>query len=116
MVSGQVYLFMIMVFPNGNGLFQQNNAPCCTAHIVQEQFEEHYEEFKVLPWMPRTCWNKKINKSDPRAALPLKLQELKDLLQTSWCHIPQGTFRGLVKSMPQWTGAVLAAHKGPTAY
>ena len=33
-----------------------------------------------------------------------------------WCQIPQDTFRGLVQSMPRRVGAVLAAHRGPTAY
>jgi len=43
-----------MVFPTGNGLFQQGNAPCHTAHIVQELFEEHDVECKVLPWPPNS--------------------------------------------------------------
>ncbi|XP_062292370.1 uncharacterized protein LOC133996801 [Scomber scombrus] len=34
-------------------------------------------------------------------ATPRNLQDLKDLLLTSWCQIPQHTFRGLVESMPQ---------------
>lgn len=42
-----------MVFHGGSGLFQQN-APCHTAYIVQEQFEEDDEEFKVLPWSPNS--------------------------------------------------------------
>jgi len=46
------YSFMTMVFPGGSGLFQQGNAPCHTAHVVQEWFEEHDEEFKVLSWPP----------------------------------------------------------------
>ncbi|KAJ8276573.1 hypothetical protein COCON_G00083250, partial [Conger conger] len=48
-VADQVHPFMATVFPDGSGLFQQDNAPCHTAHIVQEWFEEHEEEFKVLP-------------------------------------------------------------------
>lgn len=33
-------------------------------------------------------------------APPHNLQDLKDLLLTSWCQIPQDTFRGLEESMP----------------
>ena len=33
-------------------------------------------------------------------APPLNLQDLKDLLPTSWCQIPQHTVRGLVEFMP----------------
>ena len=32
-------------------------------------------------------------------APPHSLQDLKDLLLTSWCQIPQTTFRGLVESI-----------------
>ncbi len=40
-VADQVLPFMARIFPDGSGLFQQNNAPCHTAKIVQEWFEEH---------------------------------------------------------------------------
>ena len=40
-VADQVHPFMAMVFPDGSDLFQQDNAPCHTAHIVWEWFEEH---------------------------------------------------------------------------
>ena len=53
-VADQVHPFMAMVFPDGRGLFQQDNAPCPTAHIVREWFEEHDEVFTVLPWPPDT--------------------------------------------------------------
>ena len=39
---------MVMVFLDGSGFFQQDNAPYHTAHIVQERFEEHDKEFRVL--------------------------------------------------------------------
>ena len=40
-LADQVHPFMAMVFPDDSGLFQQDNAPCHTAHIVREWFEEH---------------------------------------------------------------------------
>ncbi len=36
-----IHPFMAMVFPIGSGLFQQHDAPCHTAKIVQEWFEQH---------------------------------------------------------------------------
>lgn len=42
-VADQVQTFMATVFLNGNGLFQQGNAP----KIVQEWFEEYDKEFKA---------------------------------------------------------------------
>ena len=53
-VGAQVHPFMATVFPDGSGLFQQDNAPCHSAKIVQEWFEEHDKEFKVLPWPPNS--------------------------------------------------------------
>jgi len=34
------------------GLFPLDNAPYHTEHVVQKGFEEHDEDFKVLPWSP----------------------------------------------------------------
>lgn len=45
----QIHSSMAMVFLDGSG-FQQDNEPCHTVGIVQEWFEEHDQEFKVLPW------------------------------------------------------------------
>lgn len=41
---------MPMVFPDGSGFLQQDNAPCNTAKIVQKWFEEHDKDFKILTW------------------------------------------------------------------
>ncbi len=49
-------------------------------------------------------------------APPRNLEELKDLLLTSWCQILQDILRGLVESMPLCVRAVLAARGGPTQY
>ena len=49
-IAEQVHPFRAMVFPDASGLFQEDNAPCHIAHIVQEWFEEHDEVFTVLPW------------------------------------------------------------------
>ena len=80
------------VFPNGIGLFQQDNALCYTAEIVQEWFEEHNNEFKVLTWPQhspdlnpiehlRDVLDKQVRSME---APPHHLQDIKDLLLTSW--------------------------------
>ena len=115
-VVDQVQPLMAMIFPCSSGLFQQDNVPCHTAHIVQEWFKEHDKEFKVSPWPPNSpdinlilhLWDVG---AQSMVAPPHNLQDLKDLLLPSWCQILQGTFRGLVESMP-----VLAAQGGSTAY
>ncbi|KAE8297395.1 Transposable element Tcb1 transposase Transposable element Barney transposase [Larimichthys crocea] len=118
-VTDHVHPFMETVFPDGSGLFQQENAPYHKAKVVQEWFEEHNNEFEVLTWPPNSpdlnpmgdLWDALDKQVRSMEAPP---QDLKDLLQTSWCQIPQHTFRGLVESMPQRVSAVLAAEGGPT--
>ena len=77
-----------MVFPDGSGLFQQDNAPCRTAHIVREWFEEHDEMFTVLLWPPNFpdinliehLWDLLDRQVRSTAAPPRNFQDLKELL------------------------------------
>jgi len=48
-VAQQVHSFVTKMFSGGIGIFQQENAPCQTAQIAQEWFEEHDEDSKLLP-------------------------------------------------------------------
>ncbi|KAJ8417445.1 hypothetical protein AAFF_G00286720 [Aldrovandia affinis] len=123
-VANQVHPFMATVFPDSSGLFQQDNAPCHTAKIVKEWFEGHDKEFKVLTWPPNSpdlnpidhLWNVLDKQVQSMEASPHNLQDLKDLMLTSWCQIPQDTFRGLVEYMPRRVRDVLVARGGPTQY
>ncbi|KAK3529377.1 hypothetical protein QTP70_029484, partial [Hemibagrus guttatus] len=74
-----------------------------------EWFYEHNNQFEVLTWPPNSpdlnpiehLWdvlNKQVRSME---SPPYDLQDLKDLLLTSWCQIPQHTFRDLVESMPR---------------
>ncbi|MCI4375917.1 hypothetical protein PGIGA_G00114930 [Pangasianodon gigas] len=116
--TDQVHPFMATAFPNGSGLFQQDNAPCHTAKIVQEWFEEHDKEFKVLTWPPNSpdlnliehLWYVLDKQVQSMEAPPHYLQDLKELLLTSWCQIPQHTFRSLLESMPQRVVELLLQH------
>jgi len=103
--ADHVHPFMETAFPGGCGLFQQENAPCHKAKMVQEWFEEHNNEFEVLTWPPNSpdlnqiehLWDVLNKQVQSMEAPPRNLQDLKDLLLTSWCQIPQHTFRGLVE-------------------
>ena len=44
-IAHHVQSFMETVFPDGCGLFQQDNAPTHKATMVQEWFEEHNKIF-----------------------------------------------------------------------
>ncbi|KAK3519389.1 hypothetical protein QTP70_026949 [Hemibagrus guttatus] len=89
-------------------IHQQDNAACHKAKMVQEWFDEHNNQFEVLTWPPNSpdlnpiqhlldVLDKQVRSME---APPRNLQDLKDLLLTSWCQIPQHTFRDLMESMP----------------
>ncbi|GBM24318.1 Transposable element Tc1 transposase [Araneus ventricosus] len=50
----QLYPYMAFVFPTGNGIFQQDNAPCHKARIVLEWLEKHTDEFPLMLWPPNS--------------------------------------------------------------
>ncbi|GBO33815.1 hypothetical protein AVEN_224183-1 [Araneus ventricosus] len=53
-IADQLYPYMAFVFPTGNGIFQQDNAPCHKAWIVLEWFEDHTDEFYLMSWPPNS--------------------------------------------------------------
>ncbi|KAK3549192.1 hypothetical protein QTP70_034192, partial [Hemibagrus guttatus] len=50
--ADHLHPFMETVFPDGCGLFQQDNVLCHKGKMVQEWFDEHNNEFVVLTWPP----------------------------------------------------------------
>ncbi|GBN23389.1 Transposable element Tc1 transposase [Araneus ventricosus] len=52
--ADQLHPCMAFVFRTGNGIFQQDNAPCHKAGIVLEWFEEHIDEFHLTSWPPNS--------------------------------------------------------------
>ncbi|KAK3525097.1 hypothetical protein QTP86_015271 [Hemibagrus guttatus] len=120
--DSHVHPFMETLFPDGCGLFQQDNAPCYKAKMAQEWFDEHNSQFEVLNWPPNSpdlnpiqhLWDVLDKQVRSMKAPPHNLQDINDLLLISWCQIPQHTFRDLVEPMPRQVKAVLAAKGGPT--
>ena len=114
-VADHVHPFMEAVFPDGCGLFQQDNEP--QNNNGSGWFEELNNEFEMLTWPPNSpdlnqikhLWDVLDKPVRSMAAPPHNLQDLKDLLLTSWCQIPQHTLRDLVESMFRRVSAVLAA-------
>ncbi|KAK3528676.1 hypothetical protein QTP70_007720 [Hemibagrus guttatus] len=108
-VADHVHSFMETLFPDGCGLFQQDNAPCHKAEMVQEWFDDHNNQFEMLTPPPNSpdlnpiqhLWDVLDKQVRSMKVPPRNLQDLKDLLLTSWCQIPQHTFRDLVESMPR---------------
>ncbi|GBM90217.1 hypothetical protein AVEN_121853-1 [Araneus ventricosus] len=51
-IADQLHPYMAFDFPIGNGIFQQDNAPCHKARIVLKWFEQHTYEFHLISWPP----------------------------------------------------------------
>lgn len=53
-VADQVHPVMLMVYPNGDVYFQQDNTSCQSATIVEDCFEKREREFNLLRWMTQS--------------------------------------------------------------
>ena len=123
-LADAVHPYMFTVFPDGDGTFQQDNAPCHTAAIIKDWLEEHNQEFQVLPWPPNSpdlnpiesLWDhldRHVRRMEPP---PHTLQQLLDSLQSAWLQIPETTFHNLIASLPRRLAAVRAAKGGYSGY
>ena len=41
------------LFPDGDGIFQDDDAPIHTAHVVKNWYEEHESELRHIEWPPQ---------------------------------------------------------------
>nr|KAF6310699.1 hypothetical protein mMyoMyo1_008757 [Myotis myotis] len=123
-IADQVYPIMLMVYLNGDGFFQQENAPCHGACIVQEWFQEHEGDFTLLRWPPESpdlnpvehLWDEIKRAIRQLVPQPSNLTELDSAIHQAWCQIPRINFQHLVESVPRRIAAVLKAKSGPTKY
>lgn len=106
--------------PGIRPIIQQDNAPCHTAHSVQEWFAE--QEIDRLPWPPNSpylncienLWSwldAAISKESPR-----NLDELKAAVVKCLNNVPQHVYRDLVDSMPNRINECLRNNGGITRY
>ena len=49
-LADQVHPMMKILFPAGDGIFQDDNAPIHEVRVVQSWFDEHEDEVKDLLW------------------------------------------------------------------
>nr|KAF6369007.1 hypothetical protein mMyoMyo1_010414 [Myotis myotis] len=123
-VADQVHPIMLMAYPNGDGFFQQDNAPGRGAHMVQEWFQEHEGDFTLLRWPPQSpdlnpiehLWDKVKRAIRQLVPQPSNLTELDSAIHQAWSQIPHIIFQHLVESMPRRITTVLKAKGGPTKY
>nr|KAF6387472.1 hypothetical protein mMyoMyo1_007968 [Myotis myotis] len=99
-IADQVHPIMLMAYPNGDGFFQQDNAPCHRACIVQEWFQEHEGDFTLLRWPPQSpdlnpiehLWDEVKRAIRQLVPQPSNLTELDSAIHQAWCQIPRITF------------------------
>ena len=123
-IADQVHPIMLMVYPAGDGYFQQDYAPSHKAGIVLSWFEEHDREFTLLRWPAQSpdlnpienLWDeieRGVRQLDPILS---NLKELGSAIHQTWSQIPHTTYQHLIESMPRRIHAVLMAKGGPTSY
>ncbi|GBN19316.1 Transposable element Tc1 transposase [Araneus ventricosus] len=116
-IADQLHPYMAFVFPTGNGIFQQDNAPCHKARIVLEWFEEHTDEFHLVSWQPNSPdlnpmeHIRDVMERQLRAQTPPypNISTLRDRCLDIWYNLSPVMYRKLVTSMPRRIAAVLKA-------
>ncbi|GFX41209.1 transposable element Tcb1 transposase [Trichonephila clavipes] len=123
-LADHVHPYMRIVFPQDDGIFQQDNARCHTAASVRAWFEEHQDEFTVLPLPGNSpdlnpiehLWyhlDRVVRAMDPK---PRYLAQLATALESAWLNIPENTFRDLSDSLPARLAAVHSAKGGYSGF
>ncbi|GBN27246.1 hypothetical protein AVEN_234878-1 [Araneus ventricosus] len=106
--------------PMLTAVHRQDNARCQTARSVCAWFEEHQDEFTVLPWPANSpdinpienLWDhldRVVRAMDPQ---PRNLAQLATALESAWLNVPVNTFRNLIDSLPARLAAVRSAKGG----
>ncbi|GBM93554.1 hypothetical protein AVEN_153783-1 [Araneus ventricosus] len=123
-LADHVHPYMRIIFPQNDGIYQLDNARCHTSRSVCAWFEEHQDEFIVLPWPANSpdlnpienLWDyldRVVRAMDPQ---PRNLAQLATALESAWLNIPVNTFRNLIDSLPALLAAVRSAKGGYSGF
>ncbi|GFX09605.1 transposable element Tcb1 transposase [Trichonephila clavipes] len=123
-IADQLHPYMACVFPAGNGMFQQDNAPCQKAIIVLEWFHDHDAEFQLMSWPHnspdlnpkehiRDVMGRQLRVQRP----PIRnISYLHGRCLNIWYNLSPAIYQGLVVFMPRRVESVLHAKGRPTHY
>ena len=112
------------LFPDGKFIFQQDNDPKHTAHIIRNYFANKSKTGKMtkLVWPAQSpdlnpienLWSELDRSLKTRKAN--SLEELMEILQEGWKNLSPTLLRNLVESMPRRCQAVIDAKGAATKY
>ena len=107
--------------PNGNGIFQDDNAPIHTAYVFNNCHEEHGSGLEHMEWPPQSpdfnieylwcVFDRQVRNS---YLSPSCLKEPEQVLMEEWLKISVDEARKLYDSIPRRIEAVLKAGGGQT--
>ena len=115
---------MDFYFPNGEGIFQDDNACIHRARNVLDWFEMNSETFQHMNWPAQSpdlnpienLWDELERKLRDTSPLPKTLPDLGDKLQQLWSKLDPEKMKHLVESMPRQMEAIIRANGGPIDY
>ena len=106
-LGDHVHPMVHALFPDFDGIFQDNNAPIHTVHVVKNWYEKHKSELNHTEWPPQSrslniieqLWCVLERQVRNRYHPPSCLKELKQVLMEKWLKISLDEVRKMYDSI-----------------